>query len=207
MEIRVDNVSLQPFTAKEWRSHQDKSIDKVIRINRVVFIVVVYLSLVNLIQVRKKKVSFKVTYANGTAADGALILILQTKSGFPFGCGMNHYIVTDEAYRQWFASRFKVTSFTNEMKWYSTEKTRGVENYTVADAMVNFAEQNGISIRGHNVFWDNRVMQPKWVKDLPPAELMNAATRRLNSVVSRYAGRLIGWDVMNENLHFRFFED
>ncbi|MFQ6630167.1 hypothetical protein Gotur_007021, partial [Gossypium turneri] len=207
MEIRVDNVSLQPFTAKEWRSHQDKSIDKVIRINRVVFIAVVYLSLVNLIQVRKKKVSFKVTYANGTAADGALILILQTKSGFPFGCGMNHYIVTDEAYRQWFASRFKVTSFTNEMKWYSTEKTRGVENYTVADAMVNFAEQNGISIRGHNVFWDNRVMQPKWVKDLPPAELMKAATRRLNSVVSRYAGRLIGWDVMNENLHFRFFED
>ncbi|XP_039068611.1 endo-1,4-beta-xylanase 5-like isoform X2 [Hibiscus syriacus] len=185
VEIWVDNVSLKPFTAKQWRSHQEKSIHKV----------------------RRKKVSFEVTYANKTAVDGALISIHQTDSGFPLGCGMNHHILTSEGYRRWFASRFKVTSFTNEMKWYSTEKIRGKENYTVADAMVKFTEQNGISIRGHNVFWDNKRMQPKWVKDLPPAELMNATTRRLNSVVSRYAGKLTGWDVVNENLHFRFFED
>lgn len=43
MEIQVDDVSLLPFTAKEWRSHQDKSIDKVSRINGVVSIAVVYL--------------------------------------------------------------------------------------------------------------------------------------------------------------------
>ncbi|XVE49336.1 hypothetical protein DITRI_Ditri01bG0074800 [Diplodiscus trichospermus] len=185
VDIWVDNISLQPFTAKQWRSHQEKSIDKV----------------------RKTKVKFHVTHANKTAADGAVISIEQTMSGFPFGCGMNHKILTSTCYQEWFASRFKVTSFTNEMKWYSTEKRQGEENYTIADAMVKFAKQNGISIRGHNILWDNPEMQPKWVKDLPPEELAKAATRRLNSVVSRYAGQLIGWDVMNENLHFNFFED
>ncbi|XVF44978.1 hypothetical protein PTKIN_Ptkin02bG0168100 [Pterospermum kingtungense] len=185
VEIWVDNVSLQPFTVNQWRSHQEKSIDKV----------------------HKRKVKFHVTYANRTAADGAIISIEQTMSGFPFGCGMNHKILTSTGYQRWFASRFKVTSFTNEMKWYSTEKRQGEENYTISDAMVKFAKQNGISIRGHNILWDNPRMQPQWVKDLPPEELQKAATQRLKSVVSRYAGQLIGWDVVNENLHLSFFED
>ncbi|GMI74607.1 hypothetical protein like AT4G33820 [Hibiscus trionum] len=185
VDIWVDSVSLQPFTPKQWRSHQEKSINKV----------------------RKKKLSFAVTYANKTAVDGALISIHQTESGFQFGCGMNHNILTSEGYRKWFASRFKATSFTNEMKWYSTEKVQGDENYTVADAMMKFAKRNGISVRGHTIFWDNQRMQPKWINDLGPTELKKAVTRRLNSVVSRYAGQLTGWDVMNENLHFHFFED
>jgi len=29
LEIWIDNISLQPFTDKEWSSHQDQSIDKV----------------------------------------------------------------------------------------------------------------------------------------------------------------------------------
>ncbi|KAK6241185.1 hypothetical protein SCA6_006574 [Theobroma cacao] len=185
VEIWVDNISLQPFTAKQWRSHQEKSIEKV----------------------RKSKVTFQVTFANRTAAAGAIISTEQTMSGYPFGCGMNHQILTSTGYQEWFASRFKLTSFTNEMKWYSTEKKQGEENYTIADAMVKFAKQNGISIRGHNILWDNPKMLPDWVMDLPPEELQKAATRRLKSVMSRYAGQLIGWDVVNENLHFRFFED
>ncbi|OMO73882.1 Glycoside hydrolase, family 10 [Corchorus capsularis] len=187
VEIWVDNISLQPFTAKQWRSHQEKGIE----------------------MVRKSKVKFQVKYANKTAADGALISIEQIMPDFPFGCGMNHHILTSTGYQDWFASRFKVTSFTNEMKWYSTEKKQGEENYTIADSMVNFCKQNGISIRGHNILWDNPKMQPQWViRDLSsPDELRKAATQRLNSVVSRYAGQLTGWDVMNENLHFRFFED
>jgi GH35 family endo-1,4-beta-xylanase len=74
--------------------------------------------------------------------------------------------------------------------------------------MVKFAKENGISIRGHNVFWDDPRMQPGWVNiTLSSEELRTAAAERIHSVVSRYKGQLIAWDVMNENLHFRFFED
>lgn len=184
-EIWVDSVSLQPFTLEQWRAQQDKKIDKE----------------------RKSKVRFKVTYGNGTAMDSATVSIKQTRSEFPFGCGMNFHIIDSTDYQNWFASRFKYTTFTNQMKWYSNEPKQGQENYTVADTMVKFAQKNGISIRGHNILWDDPKYQPEWVKNLTSDELRKAAAKRVDSVVSRYAGQLIAWDVINENLHFSFFED
>ncbi|XP_057426550.1 endo-1,4-beta-xylanase 5-like [Lotus japonicus] len=184
VEIWADSVSLQPFTKEEWRSHQEDSIERV----------------------RKRKVRFQVTHINETALEGATISIKQTRPHFPFGCGMNNNILTNSAYRKWFMSRFKHTTFTNQMKWYSTEKVQGQENYTIPDAMLALANDNGISVRGHTILWDDRNFQPEWVKSLSPQDLREAARKRINSVVSRYKGDLIAWDVVNENLHYNFYE-
>ncbi|XP_058773666.1 endo-1,4-beta-xylanase 5-like [Vicia villosa] len=185
VEIWIDSVSLQPFTREEWRSHQDNSIERV----------------------RKSKVGFQVTHPNETALEGATVVIKQTKTDFPFGCGMNHRILTNIEYQKWFVSRFKYTTFTNEMKWYSTENVQGQENYTIPDAMLKFTKENGVSVRGHTILWDDEKFQPEWVKSLSPDELREAATKRMNSMVSRYNGQVIAWDVMNENLHCHYFED
>ncbi|QHO35895.1 uncharacterized protein DS421_9g279250 [Arachis hypogaea] len=75
------------------------------------------------------------------------------------------------------------TTFTNAMKWYSTEEIQGQENYTIADAMMDFTKENDISVRGHNIFWDNENMQPKWVKSLSSDELREAIETRINSVL------------------------
>ncbi|KAG5153000.1 hypothetical protein JHK84_029472 [Glycine max] len=184
-EIWADNISLQPFNKKQWRSLQDASIERV----------------------RKRKVRFQISHVNETALIGAKVITRPIKLNFPFGCGMNHHILTNKDYQSWFVSRFKFTTFTNEMKWYSTEKKQGEENYTIADAMLKFTKENGISVRGHNIFWDNPKLQPEWVKNLSPEKLGEAAAERMKSVVSRYKGELIAWDVMNENLHFHFYED
>ncbi|XP_004496874.2 endo-1,4-beta-xylanase 5-like [Cicer arietinum] len=185
VEIWGDSVSLQPFTKKQWRSHQDNSIERV----------------------RKSRVRFHVTNVNKTSLEGAKIVIKPTKPNFPFGCGMNHNILNNTEYQKWFVSRFKYTTFTNEMKWYSTEKIQGIENYTIADAMVEFNRRNGISVRGHTIFWDDMKFNPVWVKTLSPRGLRKAAAKRINSIVLRYKGKVIAWDVMNENVHYRFFED
>ncbi|KAF4382329.1 hypothetical protein G4B88_011281 [Cannabis sativa] len=185
VEIWVDSVSLQPFTQKQWRSQQEKSINKV----------------------RRSKVRIQVSDENRTLLQGAVVSIKQKKPGFLFGCCMNHNILTSTQYQNWFSSRFHATTFTNEMKWYSTENVQGQENYSTADAMVEFAQKHGISIRGHNIFWDDPIYQPYWVRSLSPDELRKAAAKRINSVVSKYRGKVIGWDVMNENMHFNFFED
>ncbi|XP_038903280.1 endo-1,4-beta-xylanase 5-like [Benincasa hispida] len=185
VEIWVDNVSLQPFTKEQWRSHQEKSINKV----------------------RKSKVRLQITQADNSKLAGAKVFIDQKKPNFPFGAGMNYHILLSKEYQQWFASRFSYATFTNELKWYSTEKVEGQENYTIPDAMLEFSQQHGISVRGHNIFWDNPKFQPQWVKSLSPKDLKVAADRRINSVVKRYSGKFIHWDVVNENVHFRFFED
>ncbi|KAI3867631.1 hypothetical protein MKW98_006008 [Papaver atlanticum] len=186
VEIWVDNVSLQPFTEEQWRSQQVEGIAKA----------------------RKRDVKVQVIDSKGHILHGANIHFRprQSKASFPFGCAINKGILSNQAYQSWFTSRFSVTSFENELKWYSTEKVRGVENYTDPDAMLAFAKENGIPVRGHCIFWDDPIYQPKWVSSLSPAELKVAAYKRLQSVVSRYSGQFVAWDVNNENLHHQFFE-
>ncbi|MCL7035874.1 hypothetical protein MKW94_026245 [Papaver nudicaule] len=186
VEIWVDNVSLQPFTKEHWRSHQVE----------------------NIANARKRDVKVHVTDSKGEVLHGADIHFRprQNKAGIPFGCVINNDILGNQAYQTWFKSRFSVTVFGNELKWYATERFQGQVNYTDPDAMLAFAKENNIKVRGHCIFWDDPAYQPKWVPALPPAELKDAAYKRLQSVVSKYSGQFIGWDVNNENLHFQFYE-
>ncbi|KAF3796307.1 Endo-1-4-beta-xylanase 2, partial [Nymphaea thermarum] len=183
-EIWVDNVSLQPFTEEEWRSHQSQSIEKV----------------------RKSKAKFHVVDSEGKELPGAKVMLQQKRPNFPFGAAINKNLIGNMAYQNWFAPRFTVTVFENEMKWYSTEHQRGTADYSQADALMHFAKSHNIAVRGHNVFWDDPKYQPPWVDSLSPPDLSQAADNRINSVVGRYKGQVIGWDVVNENLHFSFYE-
>ncbi|QCD88721.1 endo-1 [Vigna unguiculata] len=184
VEIWIDNVSLQPFTEKEWSSHQDQSIEKN----------------------RKSKVLILAHDEEGKALRNAEISFEMKKPSFPFGSSMNKFILDNALYQNWFTSRFTVTTFENEMKWYSTESVQGKEDYTVADAMLQFAKNHNIDVRGHNIFWDDPRYQPGWVPSLSPNQLSSATENRVKSVVSRYKDKVIAWDVVNENLHFSFFE-
>ncbi|KAK7258049.1 hypothetical protein RIF29_32449 [Crotalaria pallida] len=184
VEIWIDSISLQPFTETEWRSHQHQSIEKA----------------------RKRKVLVQAIDEKGNPVPNATVSFLQKSLGFPFGSAINNNILNNIAYQNWFTSRFTVATFANEMKWYSTENAQGQENYAVADAMLQFAKQHNIAVRGHNIFWDDPKYQPGWVPSLPPNQLRLAVVKRLQSVVARYKGQLIGWDVVNENMHFSFFE-
>ncbi|XP_056699233.1 endo-1,4-beta-xylanase 5-like [Spinacia oleracea] len=184
VDIWVDSVSLQPFTQEEWRSHQDQNTEKV----------------------RKSMVKLQVVNSKGKPIPHANISITLKNANFPFGASINQNIVNNVAYQNWFTSRFTVTTFENEMKWYSTETSQGKEDYSKADSMLDFATKHGILVRGHNIFWEDPKYQMGWVNNLSPNDLQVATDRRLNSVVSRYAGKVIAWDVNNENLHFNYFE-
>ncbi|CAO2143534.1 unnamed protein product [Urochloa humidicola] len=185
VEVWVDNVSLQPFTQEEWSAHHHHAIKTA----------------------RKKTVRFRARDSTGKPVPGAQVRIEHVRSGFPLGSAMSAEILHNQAYQQWFTSRFTVTTFENEMKWYSTEGIQGREDYTVPDAMLRLAKSHGIAVRGHNIFWDQPSQQPGWVQSLSYSQLQQATARRINSVMSRYAGQVIAWDVVNENLHFSFYED
>lgn len=157
-------------------------------------------------QIRKAKVRIQAVDKQGNSIPNATITIEQKALGFPFGCAINKNILSNTAYQNWFTSRFTVTTFEDEMKWYSIEGSQGKTDYSVSDAMVNFAEQHRIAVRGHNVFWDDPKYQPGWVNSLSPNELKMATQHRIASIMLRYRGKVIGWDVVNENLHFNFFE-
>ncbi|KAK3150786.1 hypothetical protein QOZ80_3AG0237760 [Eleusine coracana subsp. coracana] len=185
VDVWVDNVSLQPFSQEEWSAHHDASIKKS----------------------RKKTVRFHAKDSAGNPVPGAQVRIEHVRNGFPLGSAMSGEILSNPAYQRWFTSRFTVTTFENEMKWYSTERVQGREDYSVPDAMMRFAKSHGISVRGHNVFWDDPNSQPAWAKWLSGDQLKRATAKRIRSVMSRYAGQVIAWDVVNENVHYSFYEN
>nr|CAB3499838.1 unnamed protein product [Digitaria exilis]CAB3502996.1 unnamed protein product [Digitaria exilis] len=184
VDIWVDSVSMQPFTLDEWDAHARQSADKA----------------------RRRTVTFVAKGADDKPMAHANVSIELLRLGFPFGNAITKEILDLPAYEKWFSSRFTVATFENEMKWYSTEWNQNQEDYRVADAMLKLVQKYGIKVRGHNVFWDDQSSQMKWVTPMNLAQLKAAMQKRLKSVVSRYAGKVIHWDVVNENLHFNFFE-
>ncbi|CAN4112093.1 unnamed protein product [Withania somnifera] len=184
IDVWVDSISVQPFTQEEWASHQTQSIEKV----------------------RKSKVAIQVVDSQGNPLRNATISLIQGRANFPFGVAINKNILSNNGYQNWFFSRFKYTVFEDEMKWYSTEVTQGKVDYSISDAMFKLCKSKGVSIRGQSILWDDQKFQPNWVPALSPEQLSIATGKRVQSVVTKYRGSVIHWDVMNENLHFNFFE-
>ncbi|CAL4941422.1 unnamed protein product [Urochloa decumbens] len=182
VDMLVDSVSLQPFTAEEWKAQPFTD------------------------RTRKSSVRIVARSVDGMPLANATLGIKLSRPGFPFGNAMWKEILDTPAYEQWFASRFTVATFEDEMKWYSTEPAQGHEDYSVPDTMLQLAGKHGIRVRGHNVFWDDQKWQAGWVRPLGPAQLQAAVEERVWSAVRRYAGKVIAWDVVNENLHYNFFE-
>ncbi|KAH0496716.1 hypothetical protein TgHK011_004065 [Trichoderma gracile] len=85
----------------------------------------------------------------------------------------------------------------NSMKWQSLENNQGQLNWGDADYLVNFAQQNGKSVRGHTLIWHSQL--PAWVNNINNADTLRQVIRtHVSTVVGRYKGKIRAWDVVNE---------
>ncbi|HWK95871.1 MAG TPA: endo-1,4-beta-xylanase [Pseudolabrys sp.] len=81
-----------------------------------------------------------------------------------------------------------------EMKWASMEARKGQRNFARADAMVAFAKQHGIGIRGHALVWHRSV--PDWALN---GLAWDAVAAHVEAMLRRYGGAPFAqWDVLNE---------
>jgi endo-1,4-beta-xylanase len=70
------------------------------------------------------------------------------------------------------------------------------------DAIVAFAQQHGMKVRGHTLCWHNQT--PKWFftdeagKQVSREVLLERLKQHIADVVGRYKGRIYAWDVVNE---------
>jgi GH35 family endo-1,4-beta-xylanase len=86
------------------------------------------------------------------------------------------------------------------------EPERGQVNYAVVDRMLAWADQQGIPVRGHCIFWGipNRVQD--WVKALSNDDLRLTMQQRARSIGARYRDRFAEYDLNNEMIHANYYE-
>ena len=98
--------------------------------------------------------------------------------------------------------QFNVITPENILKWERVHPKPGVYNLGPADSLIELCQKNNISIIGHTLVWQNQT--PKWVfedADGKPASrdtLLQRLKDHIFTVVGRYKGKILGWDVVNE---------
>ncbi|KAI3446243.1 hypothetical protein Pfo_002908 [Paulownia fortunei] len=182
--ISVSSASLQPFTNQQWKLSQQNMINTE----------------------RKRSATLHVSDVYGNRLQGATVVVEQVSRDFPLGSAIAKTILGNLPYQKWFVERFNAAVFENELKWYSTEPQPGEVNYIIPDQMLEFVRSNQITVRGHNIFWEDPKYTPSWVRNLTRPELKSAVNSRIQSLMSNYKNEFIHWDVDNEMLHWDFYE-
>jgi endo-1,4-beta-xylanase len=94
------------------------------------------------------------------------------------------------------AVQFDMVTPGNEMKWDTTEPSRGSFNFGPGDQIVSFAQEHGMQVRGHNLVWHSQL--PGWVSALPTNQVQSAMQTHITTEATRYKGKVYAWDVVNE---------
>ena len=89
-----------------------------------------------------------------------------------------------------------------ELKWKRLRPRPDAMNFTDADFMIQFGEQRGMRIHGHNLCWNTA--NPGWFDTtLTRENAEKFLTEHVTAVVKRYGNRIDSWDVVNEPIDTR----
>src|SRR5574344_689597 len=97
---------------------------------------------------------------------------------------------------------FNAIGAENCMKSEVVHPSEDTYNFELADKLVQYGEDNGQTVTGHCLIWHSQL--PKWFcvdaegKDVSPEVLKQRMRDHIMTVVGRYKGRILGWDVVNE---------
>jgi endo-1,4-beta-xylanase len=129
---------------------------------------------------------------------------LATAKGRSFGVSVDatFFGSNPAAYDTVAAHEFNMIVAGNVMKWGSIHRDgRYSYRWTNPDAMVAFAQANGMKVRGHTLAWHQQ--NPAWLTGTTwnPETLKVVLKEHIDSVVGHYKGKVAAWDVVNEALN------
>lgn len=94
------------------------------------------------------------------------------------------------------SGQFNSITAENVMKPTTLAPTEGNFDFTQADALLAFAQANGISLRGHTLLWHQQT--PSYFFNGSTAEIRTRLEAYITAVVTHFSGSVYAWDVVNE---------
>lgn len=154
-------------------------------------------------QYRKGDFEVQVSKPDGSPLANAEVGVSLKRHAFLFGTAVNGTLIrqnipASKKYRDFVATHFNAITAENAMKWSAIEPTPGARNFEDADAVARFAAESGLALRGHCILWGEPQFLQQWIRDLPPEEVRSRSLAHAKEMASRYAGKVICWDVINE---------
>lgn len=119
------------------------------------------------------------------------------QSGRLIGVALGASRLSEADYARTAVTHFNYATPENEMKWDATEATRNTFTFDRGDAVVGFAAEAGMTVKGHTLVWHSQL--PPWVAAITDTtELREVMINHITQVVSHYRGQVMAWDVVNE---------
>lgn len=104
----------------------------------------------------------------------------------------------DPLYAETLAREFNILTLENAVKFGPVHPDKDRYDFRRADAIIDFAEAHEMQVRGHTLVWDAQLptwlIEGSWTRE----ELIEILWEHIMTVVGRYRGRIVAWDVVNE---------
>lgn len=123
------------------------------------------------------------------------------KDYFPIGVAVAPNTVEGES-AELIKNEFNSITPENVMKMGPIHPEKDRFHWEEADAIAEFAKENGLKMRGHALVWHQQT--GGWIFEnedggkVSKEELLNRMKTHIDSVVSRYKETIYAWDVVNE---------
>lgn len=94
------------------------------------------------------------------------------------------------------AKQFSSITAENLMKPEALAPTEGTYTFEAADALIDFAQANGLAVRGHTLLWHRAT--PDYFFQGTQDEVKARLQKYITDVVTHFKGKIYAWDVVNE---------
>ncbi|MEM1026825.1 MAG: endo-1,4-beta-xylanase [Planctomycetota bacterium] len=151
-------------------------------------------------ELRMADLSVTVVDAQGNPVSDAKVHVQMQRHAFRFGSAVVAKTLAgpeaDAKYASLVEELFNEVVFENDMKWVS----HGFGEPQDIAAAMDWLEARDITLRGHVLVWPGWQWLPQDLRELEdqPPLLRERVSEHVTSTASKYAGRVVDWDVLNE---------
>jgi endo-1,4-beta-xylanase len=139
--------------------------------------------------------------AQTPAINTASLRDLASVRNLRLGAAIQARRLTEADFAETAAREFNIVTPENEMKFGPIHPGESMYNFANADAIVEFATSHGMAVKGHTLVWHSQL--PGWVTNgtWNRESLVSVLHDHIMTVVGRYKGRVVWWDVVNEAMN------